>query len=193
MCSARVRIQKAKSVPQDKVEKSEYTLRMWQLYSRLDVDTHVKWILAHMPVQLQAIYGRKIETGKEFLDIPKTWKTMSDLEEYLCYHITGIDKAGNLVVHYSGSAAARKGSGGKGRSSVSFFFPWLRGCLIIKLSFSIHIFKEGVYNESHVCTMLKHQEHASVELFAPRLPFRKRLRWKRNKNQSPIHTTSHSL
>ncbi|KAL2034256.1 hypothetical protein VTO58DRAFT_104970 [Aureobasidium pullulans] len=128
MCSARVHIQKAKSVPQDKVEKSEYTLRMWQLYSRLDVDTHVKWILAHMPVQLQAIYGRKIETGKEFLDIPKTWKTMSDLEEYLCYHITGIDKAGNLVVHYSGSAAARKGSGGKGRSSVSFFFL---GCVVV--------------------------------------------------------------
>ena len=99
-----------------------------------------------MSVQIQAICGRKIETGKEFLDIPKTWKTMSDLEEYLCYHITGIDKAGNLVVHYSGPA------------SVAFFFlSWLRGCLIIKLSFSIHIFKEGVYNESHVCTMLKHQ------------------------------------
>ena len=78
-----------------------------------------------MPVQLQAIYGRKIETGKEFLDIPKTWKTMTDLEDYLCYHITGIDKAGNLVVHYSGSAAARKGSGGKGRSSVSFFLLFL--------------------------------------------------------------------
>lgn len=81
-----------------------------------------------MSVQIQAICGRKIETGKEFLDIPKTWKTMSDLEEYLCYHITGIDKAGNLVVHCSGSAAARKGSGGKGRSSVSFFFSlvaWL--------------------------------------------------------------------
>lgn len=42
MCSARVRIQKAKSVPRDKVEKSEYTLSMWQLYSRLDVDTHAK-------------------------------------------------------------------------------------------------------------------------------------------------------
>jgi len=190
MCSVRVRIEKAKLVFQDKVEESKYILLMWQLYSRIDVDTHVKWILA----QVQAVCGRKIETGKEFLDIPKTWKTMGDLEDYLCYHNTGIDKAGNVVVHCSGSAAARKGSGGKGRSSVSFFFfSWLRGCLIIKLSFSIHIFKEGVYNESHVCTMLKHQEHASVELFAPRLPFRKRLRWKRNKNQSPIHTTSHSL
>lgn len=50
---------------------------------------------------------------------------MGDLEDYLCYHITGIDKAGNVVVHCSGSAAARKGIGGKGRSSVSFSFLFL--------------------------------------------------------------------